>query len=379
MEFPRKLVSVRRISEVERIRGTFLVKLRIDGWQVVTGSKYGFDEGQLVVYFEIDSFLPDNTYFWEYCVSNPDTMDGEFGFRVQTLMEEKHISQGLVFSLDTFEEITEVFRNLKSQHGEEEAVKRLMDMSFEKELGVKKWQEPAGSTQQVLGPAPVFISQPGCMRAQNVHGLMRRFGPVPFQITEKLDGYPMTVYCVQKDSQWYSALPPLPEYLRQVGPVRVGIATRFAELMDNDDSWYWITAKAQGVLDKIQQLTEDVKNVAIQGELCGSTIFTNSMGFLPGEHHFYVFGIFDIDRQTNLLPQRTKSICHELALDHVPVLHDSLHLEDFATGMEDLIKKAEGEGLLHQPREGLVFKSTRGGIVFKVISNTWLLITGKQP
>ncbi|RYP93124.1 hypothetical protein DL770_000781 [Monosporascus sp. CRB-9-2] len=288
-----------------------------------------------------------------------------------------YISQGLVFPLETFSEITSVFDILRNEYPKDEATRILMAMSFEKELGVKKWEMPQNNPESVLGPAPVFFPQPGCSRAQNIHDLFEDHGESRFQITEKLDGIPMTVYCIDKESQWYNALPAVPAHLEQDGPKRVGICARREDLVDDDNSWHWITARRQGILDKIITLSAEVGNVAIQGELCGSSIYTNSMGFAPGEHHFYVFDIYDIDRQKWMKPTRVSNFCKKLKMDHVPVVGKDVRLSSFAAGMDDLLAKAEGEGMLGQNREGLVFKQMDGPMIFKVISNSWLLHTGK--
>ncbi|KAK7753588.1 hypothetical protein SLS62_004446 [Diatrype stigma] len=377
VEVARKLVTVRRISNVLPIVNTHFNIVMVDGWRVVVRSMDNFREGQLVVYLEIDSFLPNTSYFWEYCARSSAKMDGEIGYLVRTVMKGKHISQGLIFPLETFSEITEIFNQLKNKHSNVEAVNKLMDMSFEKELGVKKWENPQGKRDHVLGRAPVFFPQPGCTRAQNMTDLFERYGQIPFQITEKLDGYPMTIYCIQKGSQWNSSLPPLPEHQQQDGPMRIGICNRPDDLMDHKDSWFWTTAKDQGMLNKIRELGNEIRNVAIQGELCGSSIYTNSMGFAPGKHHFYAFDIFDIDRQKYLKPHRFLDACSRLHIDHAPVIEPSTRLSDFATNVDNLIAKAEGTGLLGAPREGLIFKEVDGGRTFKAISNSWLLQTGK--
>ncbi|RYP66949.1 hypothetical protein DL771_007523 [Monosporascus sp. 5C6A] len=351
--------------------------IAIDGWKVVVNSQEGFQEGQLVVYFEIDSFLPNNSYFWEYCATSDDIMDDEKGYLVRTTMRGRHISQGLVFPLEMFSEITSVFDILKNEYPEDEATRILMAMSFEKELGVKKWEVPQNNPECVLGPAPVFFPQPGCSRAQNISDLFEGHGESRFQITEKLDGIPMTVYCIDKESQWYKAVPALPAHLEQDGPKRVGICARREGLVDDDNSWHCITARRQGILEKIVTLSAEVGNVAIQGELCGSSIYTNSIGFAPGEHHFYVFDIYDIDRQKWMKPNRVSNFCKKLKMDHVPIVGKDVKLSSFATNIDDLLAKAEGEGMLGQNREGLVFKQMDGRTIFKIISNSWLLQTGK--
>lgn len=56
----RALATVRRIAALKPIAGADRVCLAVvDGWQVVVAIADGFKVGDHVVYFEIDSFLPE--------------------------------------------------------------------------------------------------------------------------------------------------------------------------------------------------------------------------------------------------------------------------------------------------------------------------------
>ncbi|KAI1499931.1 RNA ligase-domain-containing protein [Biscogniauxia marginata] len=388
----RRLVTIRRITRITPIRGSRHNIVTISGWNVVARRAEGFYENQLVVYFEIDSFLPNDSDFWEYCIASPTKFhDGSIGFLVKTTMIDRHLSQGLVFSMDTFPAITTAFDDLRSKykHDENTAVQELLSISFEDILGVRKWSVPEESTDpdapgRSFSPPPVFFPQPGCRRAQNISTLFERHGQGQFQITEKLDGLPMSVYIVQKSSQWYSGLPYLPgSHTQCVGPARVGVCSAKEDLPADEkyvspsspSVWFWRTAKQQGILNRISQAG---KNVVVQGELCGSSILRNSMGFAEGEYHFYIFNIYNIDKQRYLPLDQTLRICKDLGWDHVPVISRSSKLCDFAKDVEDLLGKAEGIGMKGREREGLVFKELYTDFSFKAISNTWLLETGKK-
>ena len=55
----RKLASIKRISKLEPIEGADKIELaHVGGWKVVVAKDVGHKEGDLVVYCEIDSFLP---------------------------------------------------------------------------------------------------------------------------------------------------------------------------------------------------------------------------------------------------------------------------------------------------------------------------------
>jgi len=61
----------------------------------------------------------------------------------------------------------------------------------------------------------------------------------------------------------------------------------------------------------------------------------------------------------------------------VPVV-DYAPLIKFGNNASELLKKAEGLGQFGGLREGLIFKSLDGVEQFKVISNSWLQMTGKN-
>ncbi|KAI1407730.1 RNA ligase-domain-containing protein [Hypoxylon sp. FL1857] len=371
----RKLVTIRRVSDVKPITGARFQVVTVDGWNVVVRGK-GFRKGQLVVYVEIDSFLPSNRHFWEYCICSNARLGNERGFLVTTTMICKQLSQGLVFNLDAFEELSGMLEDLKILWGTGIAERKMMAMSFQDTLEVKKWERfDHGDAAEICGRPPVFFPQPGCERAQNMPILFRDHGEESYQVTEKLDGVSMSIYAVDRNSQWHLALPPLPSDVQHIGTTRIGICSRDQDLAETSASWFWRTAKQQQIIEKIGQAGQ---NIVVQGELCGSSINGNTSGFAPGEHKFYVFDIFDIDKQRRLWPDQVTSICSKLGWDHVPIISNNVKLSAFAENMHDLLVKAEGIGLRGRMREGLVFKALDASFYFKAISNSWLLETGKE-
>ncbi|KAI1100384.1 RNA ligase-domain-containing protein [Jackrogersella minutella] len=372
----RRLVTIRRISRITAIEESQYEVVTLDGWNVVVRRDDGFHIGQLVFYVEVDSFLPSNRYFWEYCAGSHTTLDNKRGFLVTTTIICKHISQGLIFNLRTFGKLSKVFEIIKRWFGEDIAVKKLMDMPLQELLGVKKWEHiHHGGSNEGLGTPPIFFPQPGCERAQNLPCLFKDHEEETYQVTEKLDGIPMSVYAVETSSQWFSTLPPLPGNEQQIGTTRLGVCSRSQDLVEASTSYFWCTAKQQHITEKIGQAGH---NIVVQGELCGSSVMGNTMGFSSGEHKFFVFDIFDIDKQQHLRPDEVTSICNRLGWDHVPVIFNSMKLSKFANSINDLLVKAEGIGVKGQMREGLVFKGNHSKFRFKVISNTWLLATGKE-
>ncbi|KAK8069885.1 DRB0094 family RNA ligase [Apiospora phragmitis] len=313
----RKLVFVRRIADLQPIKGNRHVEVaKIDGWSVVV-----MKEG-----------IPK--------------YNGQCGHVVKTFMKYGRVSQGIVFSLYLFTEIQKVQEELEAKFGNREmAVDSLLELDFTTTLGIKKYDsvyfDPAGSY--------------GCERAQNVTGLFDRFGDTVSQITEKLDGLPMSVYHVGVGSEWYRALPQDHDSSKE--RPQYGVRGLENDYVQHEKSVFWIATKQQNIIDKLKRLG---KNLAVQGELCGSSIMSNSMGFAEGQHRFYVFGIYDIDRTAWMSADKAFSLCRQLNLTHAPV------------------EKAEGKGLLRKKREGLVFRLPNNTWGFKVIANSWLLEYGQH-
>ncbi len=105
MPATRKLVSIRRISEKKRIKKSNFEQAFVDGWSVGAHKEDGFDVGELVVYFEIDSFVPSSDgRFWEYSDSFTE-FNGKRGYHVRSLQGKGTVSQGLIFTLEQFPEI----------------------------------------------------------------------------------------------------------------------------------------------------------------------------------------------------------------------------------------------------------------------------------
>ncbi|KAI5918130.1 RNA ligase-domain-containing protein [Camillea tinctor] len=383
----RRLVTVRRVDKITPIKGSNHNVVTVGGWNVVTKRSQSFNENEPVVFFEIDSFLPDTTAFWEYVISRPTSLPGgPRGFLVKTTIIERHLSQGLVFPIGSFQQIVAARNRLEAKYGGnmDSAVEELMTMSFEDVLGVRKWEFPEITDDSLITgqgplPKPVFVPRPGSERAQNIPGLFRDYGAHRFQITEKLDGFSMSVYLVQESSQWYSGISHFPAgHTRPVGSAHIGICSlsKSASATESSTSRFWVTAERQGILQKIHQVGT---NIAVQGELCGSSILGNTMGFHEGEHRFYVFDIFDIDKQKYLPCSETRRICRNLGWDHAPVLAEDVRLSVVAKNLADLINKTNGVGMFGRKREGVVFKGLdHQHFSFKVISNEWLIATGRN-
>lgn len=373
----RKLVTVRRIQAKEKLRGYPYDVVYVDGWTVVV-QKNEYRTGQLVVYFEIDSFIPaTDGRFWEHLTFGRETFDGKEGYRVKSRIFGKVISQGIVLAVEAFSEITSKIDSLKKLMGEKKALAQIFSMSFEEDLGVKKWEaEVDKGTSASFGRPPNFILQPGNERAQNVADLFTPKQTSPMlQVTEKLDGVSLSIYTVDASSSWYRSLSALPKGCGKImdsGQRRIGVCTRRYDYVDNGENKFWELAKKLGLHQKILKVGG---NVAIQGEFCGPDMGMDTMKFPNGEYRFFVFGIWDIDNQQHLPVKTVEGICKRLEIAHVPVI-GYFKLEGFAKNLDALVAAADGVGMNGNVREGFVIKYLNGKGLCKVISNKWLLEVG---
>ena len=87
----RHLATIRKIKELRPIPNADRIEVAIiDGWECIVNKADGFKVGDLIVYIEIDSVLPDKPEF-EFM--------RKYKFRVKTIKLRGQVSQGLVLPL----------------------------------------------------------------------------------------------------------------------------------------------------------------------------------------------------------------------------------------------------------------------------------------
>ena len=144
------------------------------------------------------------------------------------------------------------------------------------------------------------------------------------------------------------------------------MCSRNLELKQNEDNAFWRIALDYDIHKKIRAYGN---NIAVQGELIAPNIQSNYEKVNKPE--FYVFDVFDIDRQEYMLPKERQEFCKLLDIPHVPIVDKSLAMID---NVDKLLDMAEGDGMNKGvKREGLVFKHNNSEFSFKAISNSYLL------
>jgi RNA ligase (TIGR02306 family) len=355
----RKLATIRKIDNLLPIEGADLILTAvIDGWTVVV-KKNEFDIGELCVYFEIDSFLPDGNPYWQHLVDKSSRIfEGAKGHRLRTIKLRGQLSQGFVIPIPHELEIewSHTFLNF-------EGVRPLREGDDVSDiLGIKKWEAtiPAELAGQVRGNFPGFIPKTDQERCQNLgHDIFVENADSHYEVTMKMDGTSFTAY-YKDDAD--------------------GVCGRNWELQVNDDNAS-NTLVRMFVDSGLQAALRELRlNYAVQGELMGPAIQGNREAFTAAR--LFIFDIYDIDGARYLSPEDRHRVITELwnrglnrdVVQHVPVMSMGVTLSELGiSNIGELLKFAEGPSFVHPVREGLVFKRADGGFSFKSISNAFLL------
>jgi RNA ligase (TIGR02306 family) len=337
----RKLASVRKISNLSPIEGADKIELAtVDGWKVVVAKDVGHQVGNLVIYCEIDSFLPIKEEFEFLRKSSYKKMGDQEGFRLKTIKLRGQISQGLILPMTVL-----------NPPGTNIYVEPFEGLDVTEMLGIIKYEPPipAELAGKVKGGFPSFIPKTDEERIQNYadkYDGWRFQSKHQFYVTEKLDGSSSTFYV--KDGEF-------------------GVCSRNLELLETEGNTFWKVARELDLENKMKSLN---RNIAFQGELIGEGVQGNPYKIKGQTVKFYTG--FDIDSFSRISLKEFQTILSELDLFMVPLLNDNFLLPDTINGM---LEYADKKSVLNvqMNREGVVVRSMDGTISFKAISNTFLL------
>ena len=339
MENLRKLASIRKISDIQIIPGADMIELAIvDGWKVVVAKNVEHKVGDMVVYCEIDSFLPIKEEFEFLRKSSYKKMsDGTEGFRLRTIKLKGQVSQGLILPL----------KDLQLPN------KDLLEVGMDVTnlLGISKYEPPipAELSGKVKGLFPSFLRKTDEERIQNLSDEYENLKQHKFYVTEKLDGSSATFY--SKDGVF-------------------GVCSRNLELLETEGNTFWKVARE---LKLEEWLTSQDVNYSIQGELIGESIQGNPYKIKGQTVGF--FNAFNIDTQEYLGLEEFEKLISSMGLKSVPILDREFTLPDT---IDELLTYADEKSVLNSnfDREGVVIRSLDRKISFKVISNKFLLNGG---
>ena len=380
----RALAYTVRVGEISKIEGADSIELvSVLGWKVI--AKIGeFHEGDLCVYFEIDSKLPEKE--WSEFMRNKH-------FKVKTMKLGKFgvISQGLALPINVFDveipneenvDVTELlgvtysveednarkktdpdakYKSMASRHQKifrqpwarwmmrREWGKRVMFLFF----GRKK-DKPRGF--------PTFVSKTDEERCENQPW---RIGDgKTYLCTEKLDGTSCTYALERKGKKKFEFY----------------VCSRNVRQRDekqecyHDHNIYWDLAFKYDIekhLREYLELHKDYKWVCIQGEGVGS-VQGNPLKLKEDDLYVFNFKTSKYGRHSSF---EGKDTVAGWGMKWVPILGE-VQMPDT---MEELKELATGKSVVNPDvmREGLVYRSLDGSDSFKNVSREYLIKHGQ--
>ena len=343
----RKLASIQKIKAVMPIPDADRLELvQVLGWKCV-GGKGEFHVGDMVVYFEIDSFLPVCEEFEFLRKSSYKSNDfmGE-GFRLKTMKFRGEISQGLCLGIDKLPKL----QGMTVEEG----------MDVTEILGVREWEMPerAGSGGTMIGDRPGYIPKTDETRIQSAPDLLNEFKGLPYYITTKMDGSSHSI---------------------GVRDGEVSFTGHNFTYKDDGKSAFVEHVKAAGIPEKMKAYADEngLSTMVLQGEWCGEGIQKNRLKLMKPE--WFVFTARVDDKRTDLATLR--EICEYVGCQMVPVEEEGDDLLAKYPDEAALLARAEGIGYNGTTREGIVIRPVTpvhsnilsGPLSMKVINNKYLM------
>lgn len=365
----RKLASIQRIVDIEPIEGKDRIVLAtVEGWKVIV-RKDEFVVGDLCVYVEIDSIMPEKPEF-EFLRNKK--------FKIKTMKMGNVYSQGIAFPLSILpkanyvegQDVTDIIGVKKIDEYPEEVVAQTNKGSKLKSFLFKhkatRWLASLIYVQAKKGHGefPSFISKTDEERIQNIPDMVNAVEP--FCVTEKIDGTSATYY-VTKDGLFKTWT--------------LHVCSRNLSVT-NKDTYYWKIADIFRIKDFLVDFakTNNCKWACLQGEIIGPGIQGNK--YKKNFFDFYGFNIIlpgsnpkNAMFNKRLPTKESADLAKKYNIKWVPILRNEMILPN---SVDEILELADGTSVLeNRTREGLVFRSLDGKRSFKAVSNKFLIEANK--
>jgi RNA ligase (TIGR02306 family) len=353
----RKLASIQKVVETFEIpEANSVMGCRVLGWQLVC-KKEEFKPGDLCIFFEIDSILPDAPVF-EFMRARK--------FRVKTTRFLGFISQGLALTIDAVTNSFPALKDLIQNKTEEE----LISLDLTSILGIVKYEVQSQDSgvmvngrkgvSQRLKDFPSFLYKTDEPRIQSYPQILEFMRNKKCYISHKQDGQSATFFINQNE---------------------FGVCSRNQQKKENEFCQFWYVAKKY---DIEQKLRSSGKNISIQGELCGPGIQKNHLKLKDFE--LFIFNVFDINERRFYNFNELIEFCNQLDLPTVPIINSNFIITDSMT-TDDLVALSKykypntdnwGEGIVVRTIEEnfIQTKKYTGRSSFKCINPEYLLTGG---
>ena len=381
-------VTVDSITPIEKADNIELA--HVGGWNVII-RKHEFSVGDMAVFFEIDSLLPETE--WSEFLRQK-----KFKVKTYKLGKFNVVSQGLLLPMSILpdnkeytlhEDVTKVLgvkyyvaedndRKAKTNHNAKynnmcARNAKLAKKKWWKWLMKRAWGRKLlfvffGRKKDNPKNWPVWIKKTDEDRIENVMFMLEDKNP--YVVTEKIDGTSTTFFLDLSGRK--------PDF---------GVCSRNVRQMDADqknfisdksgvENCYWEMAFKYNVEDALKDIAKKhgYKRVVLQGETYGDCVQADK--YKLDERRFAAFNlIFDGERIGSV---EAKKILAEYDIPFVPIIDDNYILPD-ADDFEEFKKSADGKSVINKKclREGFVYRSQDGKKSFKNVSRKFLLKSGE--
>lgn len=342
----RTLATVQKIEKIEPIAGADKIeKATVLGWELVV-KKGEFSVGDLCIYIEIDSILPDEPQY-EFMRARK--------FRVRTIKLRGQVSQGLCLplteALPLGTDVTEKL-GIRKYDPEGDKERLLMDQRAALEKNrLKKFFMRSSLFRKVYALLfkknrsgwPCWIAKTDEERIQKCPNLLQK--ELRYDVTEKLDGQSGTYFCVKKG--WRTVF---------------GVCSRNFQLGIPDNSTYWRVANKYELKKKL------APGVVLQGEILAPNVQGNK--YRVGDVEFYAFNLLIKGQRVS-----TEEMCQWCAERHIPVVPILQVNTQLPETVAELVEMSKGRSVKNPEakREGIVCRNYEKRISFKVINPDFLL------
>lgn len=335
----RKLASIQVIDDLWAIDGAdMLIGARILGWECAVLKSEFAQPGEMCVYFEVDSILPEADW----------TAFLKGSYRIKTKKLRGQIAQGVAKPLSTLPLPQDREYNIGDD------VTEL--------LQVQKFELPERFKMgQAKGNFPTIYGIPKTdeTRVQSAMNAIEELTGQPYYITQKMDGTSFTGYVDPQTGEFEVCSRNMRKRRAQNG---------------EEECVYWRVALKLGLEEKLKAHPE----WSVQGECCGEAIQGNKIG-LNGVD-LYVFNIYHMVEKRYLRFDEFVNACAELELTTVPIIESG---DAFGYTFAELQKMSDNgrygsgayqEGIVVRAQDNRTSKALGAGrLSFKVINRNFLL------
>lgn len=364
----RKLASIQKVTNVRPIEGRDRIEqININGWNVIV-KKDEFKEGDLCVYVEIDSKLPEKPEF-EFLASKK--------YIIKTMKLGGVRSEGIVFPLSILPkkvakkavvdlDVTKVLgiTQYNKEVEEDETIlrkisKKLMRFKWYRNVHYKLFGKQKKSRSGKVHNFPYWISKTDETRIQNATKHLTE--SLDWVASEKLDGSSATYGLMQHGKNF--------EYV---------VCSRNRIISeDSSEVWNYISKKhdMRKVLEQLFVKYNCKTSLVIQGEIISGSIQGNK--YKLKEPFFYAFNLV-VD---GISKKFEDGEFKEFGIDNVPVWFNGLKIQGLT--VDDVLELATFQSAINEKTlaEGLVFRTfdQNGNVLhsFKAVSPSFLIKNGE--